>query len=97
MSNDLVLRNRQRTRAIDLRLLRRITRTLLTEHVQGAPFVLGIHFVTELEMAQLNEHFLRHRGSTDVLTFDHAGSQHGARSTEHRSPLHGEIFISVDD
>ena len=71
MSNELVLRNRQRTRALDLRLLRRIARRLLSEHLAVARFEVGIHLVTAAEMARLNEHFLQHAGSTDVITFEH--------------------------
>ena len=39
-------------------------------------------------MARVNWDFLRHEGSTDVITFDHG-------STPER--LHGELFISVAD
>ena len=39
-------------------------------------------------MAKVNWDFLRHEGSTDVITFDHG-------STEGR--LHGELFISVPE
>jgi rRNA maturation RNase YbeY len=39
-------------------------------------------------MARVNEAFLGHEGSTDVITFDHG-------STPER--LHGECFISVAD
>jgi probable rRNA maturation factor len=47
-------------------------------------------------MAQLNEKFLQHTGSTDVITFDYA--EHGTRNTEHATrPLDGEIFICIDD
>ena len=45
-------------------------------------------------MARINERFLQHEGSTDVITFDHAepgGMLNGARK------LCGEIFICVDD
>ena len=42
------------------------------------------------EMSELNETFLRHSGSTDVITFNH---QEGTNN----DLLMGEIFISVDD
>lgn len=51
---------------------------------------LGVHLVNGEEMARLNEEFLGHDGSTDVITFDY---QETARAGE----LCGEIFISVDD
>ena len=40
-------------------------------------------------MTRLNETFLRHKGSTDVITFDYADKP--------KSPLYGEIFICIDD
>jgi probable rRNA maturation factor len=83
----LCLRNRQRTRAIDLRLLRKITLCLLKEILHEAQFELGIHFLASKEMAMVNENFLNHKGSTDVITFDYQNAE----------ILHGEIFISIDD
>jgi probable rRNA maturation factor len=51
-------------------------------------YELGFHFIAGVEMARINEQFLQHEGSTDVLTFDHGSSA---------THLHGEIFISVPD
>ncbi|MEO7297585.1 MAG: rRNA maturation RNase YbeY [Verrucomicrobiota bacterium] len=87
----LCLRNRQRTRKIDLRLLRKITLGLLKEILREPQFELGIHLVAAKEMAMVNENFLHHRGSTDVITFDY-----GQRAASMHL-LHGEIFISIDD
>jgi probable rRNA maturation factor len=89
MSRVLVLSNEQRTRALDLRLLRKITLQLLSPLLDQTSFELGFHFVGAKKMAKVNEAFLQHTGSTDVITFDYAeppGDQ-----------LHGEIFICVDD
>jgi probable rRNA maturation factor len=72
MNCELSLRNRQRTRRINLRLLRRITRRLLTEGPCSGPFALGLHLVDATEMARLNESYLSHPGSTDVITFDYS-------------------------
>ena len=83
----LSLRNRQRTRRVDLRLLRKITIACLKEIFAQPQFELGIHLVSAREMAEVNENFLRHIGSTDVITFDYTGTE----------TLHGEIFISIDD
>jgi len=88
MSCTLCFRNRQRTRAINIPLLRRITRHVLEEEFALDDYELGLHFVAAEEMAQVNEQFLQHSGSTDVITFDHGSS---------RQHLHGEIFISVSD
>ena len=84
----LAFRNRQRTRALNIPLLRRITRHLLHEELGVTEYELCFHFVEPTEMADANWQFLQHEGSTDVITFDH--SELGA-------PLHGEIFISVAD
>ncbi len=93
MTGLLQIRNRQRARAVNLPLLRQITRHLLTEHFHAAECELCIHFIAAREMACLNETFLQHEGSTDVITFDH--SPHAPSPTHHA--LHGEIFISLDD
>jgi probable rRNA maturation factor len=84
----LSLRNRQRTRSIDLHLLRKITRLCLKDIFTQPHYELGIHLIGAEEMAEVNQRFLQHSGSTDVITFDYA---------ETKNILHGEIFISVDD
>ena len=86
----LCLRNRQRTRAVDLRLLRRIAQRLLAEHFHPQHFELCVHLVAAPEMARVNETFLHHPGSTDVITFNHADPSQTER-------LHGELFICLDD
>ena len=107
----LCLRNRQRARAIDLRLLRKITLGLLKDILQEPEFELGIHLVAASEMAQINETFLEHSGSTDVITFDYCQRAADILSAEksqanrevalptgcRQHVLHGEIFISIDD
>jgi probable rRNA maturation factor len=111
--SELALRNRQRVRAVDLPLLRRITRKLLQELIGSQPYQLGIHLVAAREMRRLNEEFLGHKGSTDVITFDYARPAFGvprsafritnvAHQLETRKPTHepflyGEIFICLDD
>jgi rRNA maturation RNase YbeY len=82
--------DRQKVRAFDRRFLRRIARTLLEELLGRKHYELGVHLVGADEMATLNETFLGHQGSTDVITFNHG---EGA-GTE---VLHGEIFICVDE
>ena len=92
MNGELVLRNRQRTRAVALPQLRRVAQSLLTALAPGARCELGVHLVGAAEMAAMNETFLQHTGSTDVITFDHR--EPGAAPAR---DLHGEIFICVDD
>ena len=98
----------QRTRRINLRLLKKITRELLAElEIEKAE--IGICLVAAAEMTRLNETFLRHAGSTDVITFDYAGKVGQASSLSHYPirnagdrqdacpTLHGEIFVCVDE
>ena len=54
MSGDLSLRNRQRARRLDSRLLKRVITGLLAD-LEAKDFDLTIHLVGEREMAQLNE------------------------------------------
>ncbi len=82
--------DRQKICAFDRRFFRRIARALLEELLGRMHYELGIHLVSASEMTVLNESFLGHKGSTDVLTFDHS---EGAGDES----LHGEIFICVDE
>jgi rRNA maturation RNase YbeY len=86
----LQISNRQKVRAFDRRFLQRIGRALLEELLKRTQYELGVHLVGSEEMSNLNGMFLRHRGPTDVITFNH-GPGPGAK------PLHGEIFICVDE
>ena len=71
----LTLRNRQRMRRVNTTLLRRITLRLLDEFLRVPQFELAIHLVAAPEMARVNEQFLHHHGSTDVITFDYANEE----------------------
>jgi probable rRNA maturation factor len=82
--------NRQRAVALDRTLLRRLARGLLEELLDRRDYQLGVHFIGATEMARLNETFLGHEGSTDVLTFNHQEDPGSGQ-------LYGEIFISADD
>lgn len=84
----LVFRNRQRTRALNVHLLRRVARHVLEQQLEANEYELGVHMVDAHEMARVNKQFLQHEGSTDVITFDHGSSKRW---------LHGEIFISIPD
>jgi probable rRNA maturation factor len=81
---------RQRALALERTLWRRVARCLLEELLDRQDYELGVHFIGATEMARLNETFLGHEGSTDVLTFNH-------QENPGRDRLYGEIFISVDD
>ena len=91
--SELVLRSRQRARKIDLALLRRITEEVL-RGLHDGPGEIAIHLVDAKRMASINEQFLQHEGSTDVITFDYAEYE---KDETKGSTLSGEIFISVPD
>jgi probable rRNA maturation factor len=91
---ELQLRNRQRDRAIDIKLLKQLTQVLLQEELGLMRYELGVHFVSPKRMAEVNEEFLQHEGSTDVITFDY---REGYDAESSGSDLSGEIYISVAD
>lgn len=91
---NIVITNRQQTKKINLRLLKKIAGALPAElKVENAE--LGINLVAAREMALINETFLKHEGSTDVITFDYSEK----RKTENgkQKCLSGEIFVCVDE
>jgi len=92
VSTDLAftIRNRQRVRSLETRQLRRVLRHFLREIVELKTCDLCFHLVDAPEMTRVNEQFLDHQGSTDVITFDHQEDP----DSDH---LYGEIFISVAD
>jgi probable rRNA maturation factor len=69
--NVLTINNRQRVRSVDLPQLRRIGRTLLEDLMNQVGFDIAIYLVGDGEITWLNETYLRHGGSTDVITFDY--------------------------
>jgi probable rRNA maturation factor len=89
---NVVVANRQRTKKINLRLLKQIVGELFAE-LKITEAKLGINLVGTKEMAKVNWNFLRHEGPTDVITFDHADGGHGVTPPT----LHGELFICVDE
>lgn len=88
-TDSIVLRNHERSTLLDLRLLRRMVRTLLLDILNRPQFDLEIHIVGSEEMTRLNETYLRHRGITDVIAFDYSNSPGAA--------LHGEIYICLPE
>ena len=108
----LTLRNRQPIRHVDLRLVRQMVRALLRETWREGSYDLAFYFVAAPEMTRLNETFLQHGGSTDVITFDYAEkavpasrlssrrmAPVGAKARRDAGPprLHGEIFVCLDE
>mgnify|MGYP002140282840 CR=1 FL=1 len=80
----LEIDNRQEDRPVDLRKLRAWTLAALES--MGCTAELGIHLVGAQEMAQVNWDYLRHQGSTDVITFEGDAA----------AGLAGEICVSAD-
>ncbi len=85
----LLLANRQRDRRVDTRWLRTCAVTLLEELLALEEYELGVQLVGVREMARVNQQFLNHAGSTDVITFSYAEPG--------EARLHGELFICVSD
>jgi probable rRNA maturation factor len=76
---NLVIANRQRVKKIDTRLLKQIIGALFSE-LEITEAELGINLVAAREMALVNETFLQHSGSTDVITFDYTDTGRARRS-----------------
>ena len=91
---NVVIANRQRVGKINRPLLKKITGELFLE-LKITEAELGVHLIGAKEMAELNWQFLRHAGSTDVITFDYRDPR--PQTPDPRRQLHGELFISVDD
>ncbi len=96
MSGSLLIKNRQQTISLNTRLLKSVGHTILKDLLKVESFDLALYMVRAAEMARLNEKFLQHKGSTDVITFDYTDEvPSGIRHSSFR--LHGEIFICIDD
>ena len=99
--SELCVRNRQRLRPVHLPLLRRVVRALLRQRFPSSEVDLGVYLVAAPEMARLNETFLHHPGSTDVITFCYSEPASARSPDPSRRPpvkvLSGEIVISIDD
>jgi probable rRNA maturation factor len=85
--NELYVRNRQRGWGVEVALLRQIASELLAEIWPG-DYQIGVLLVGQREMARLNQDYLSHEGSTDVITFSYEPAVRGT--------LHGEIVICLD-
>lgn len=64
--------NRQRTRRVDRRLLEEIAHILLADLLGLTAYELSLCLLAAPAMTRLNETFVHHAGSTDVITFDYA-------------------------
>jgi probable rRNA maturation factor len=89
MSFELQVIQRQRGWRVDTARLREIAWHLCVEVLGFTEGALGVHLIGARRMASMNWQWLKHEGSTDILTFDHRDGAVG--------PMNGELFISVDD
>ena len=89
----ITVRNRQRVRRVNTRLLKKIAASMLAE-VGITRCDLCFHLVAAKEMSRINWQFLQHEGSTDVITFDH--SEPGTQNSKPGAIISGEIFICLD-
>ena len=100
--------NRHCAQTVNRRLLKQVAASLLAD-LKVNQGELGIVLAATPEMTSLNEQFLRHRGSTDVMAFDYGlgvppsggialNNVRGTnRSRSEPRTLHGEIFIGLDE
>ena len=86
----LSVRSRQRQVKLDQKLLRTIVNWLLAEELGLKKYELSLQFVGAKEITALNENFLHHEGSTDVITFDYGNSRE-------QSMVVGDVIICVDE
>jgi probable rRNA maturation factor len=86
--SELYVRNRQRTCPIDTRFVRNLVATLLAK-ICPTEFHIGVLVVGDLEMTRLNEGFLKHAGTTDVLAFDYSPGE--------GEVLEGEVIVCMDE
>ncbi len=90
MSRLLQIKNRRRERHISIRELKKILTATLKNEMAVEEFEIGIHLVGADEMTSVNETFLQHEGSTDVITFNHS-------EIDDPSRLHGELYVCLDE
>jgi probable rRNA maturation factor len=89
----VVITNLQHAQKINLRLLKQIANAVLAVlEIESAE--IGVCLIEATEMTRLNETFLQHAGSTDVIAFDYSDA--GTRSPDARAKVHGEIFVCLD-
>lgn len=89
MKGLLRLQNRTRER-LKLALLRRVAVHILENILSRRDYDMCVWLVADEEMIRTNEGRLRHKGTTDVITFDYGSQEPGAT-------LAGELFICLDE
>jgi probable rRNA maturation factor len=98
-ASTIAISNRQRTKKINVRLLKQIIAALF-EELEIENGELGINLVSAKEMARVNWQFLQHEGSTDVITFnylDSVGDDVRSLKNKKLELIHGELYICIED
>ena len=92
----ITIQNRQRTKRVNMAALKRITTIFFRKELELASGEIGISLVGDDEMTRINEHFLEHEGTTDVITFNL--SEPKVPHAKHETvQVHGELIICVDE
>ncbi len=86
----LIARNRQSIRPVNLPRLKSLTRALLEDLLGIETYDIGVYLTNAGEMTHLNETFLRHQGTTDVIAFDYS-------EPSQITAVCGEIFVCVEE
>jgi probable rRNA maturation factor len=86
--NRVTVADSQKTRRLNRTFLKQIAEDLLSKQLGLEDAEVGFDFVNDQRMAELNQRYLGHEGSTDVITFPYS---------ESNGPLQGDIFICVDE
>lgn len=87
---ELVIRHQGMRPCIAVPPFKRVLHRVMQQDLSLSSYCLGILLVPDPLMTQVNETFLGHEGSTDVITFDH-GLPGGVKG------LHGELYICPDE
>ena len=77
------VRNQQRQVSVVSKEIRKVATILMDELRETNEYDLTIVFVNETRMAKINLKYLRHEGTTDIITFDYTTP----------TLLHGELII----
>jgi probable rRNA maturation factor len=86
--NRVTVADSQKSKRLNRAFLKRVTENLLSKQLGLEDAEVGFDFVNDQRMAELNQRYLGHEGSTDVITFPYSESD---------GPLQGDIFICVDE
>jgi probable rRNA maturation factor len=95
MAISLTIQNRQRARTINHSRLRRLAINLVTGQLALHSVDVAICLVGDEEMIALNQGYLRHAGSTDVITFDYLERTRSESAA--KGEIQGDIFICIPE